>query len=77
MTGDEMKDTTQRARQMPVDAAQRDSTPTATRENTLKRINVALTRTLEIDEVNRGTDPYNSSSGIGRGAVWNRERSRR
>ncbi|MGD9597828.1 MAG: hypothetical protein AB7G76_07360 [Steroidobacteraceae bacterium] len=75
-TGDEMKDTTQRARQMPVDPAKRDLHLT-TRENTLQRIDVALTRTLEIDDMNRGTDPYNSGGADGRAEVWKRERSRR
>ncbi|MBV6417263.1 MAG: hypothetical protein CMLOHMNK_01909 [Steroidobacteraceae bacterium] len=72
-----MKDANQRARQMPVEPAKRAVRPAGSRANTLTRISLELAQTLEIDAVNRGTDPYNSSGATGRAEIWNRQRTRR
>lgn len=67
---------TQRARKTPVDVAER-TPPGAQPENTLTRISLALTQHFAIDDVNRGTDPYNTTGDTGRAGVWNKQRSRR
>lgn len=72
-----MKDASQRAQQTPVEPPQRAARPARARDNTLTRISLELTRTLEIDAVNRGTDPYNSAGKAGRAEIWNRQRTRR
>ena len=71
-----MKDMTQRARQTPAESVPQGTQTNAQSANTLTRISLELTRTFAIDEVNRGSDPYNSSAS-GRAEVWNKQRSRR
>lgn len=68
---------TQRARQTPVESVTQGTRTDLQNANTLTRISLALTRTFEIDEANRGTDPYNSSGNTGRALVWNNKRPRR
>jgi hypothetical protein len=72
-----MKDMTQRAHQTPVESVAQGKRTEAQNANTLTRISLALTRTFEMDEANRGTDPYNSLGGSGSAQVWNRQRPRR
>ncbi|MGE3667720.1 MAG: hypothetical protein AB7G51_13990 [Steroidobacteraceae bacterium] len=68
---------TQRARKMPVESVANSKSTDARNANTLTRISLELTRTFELDEVNRGTDPYNSLEGAGPTQAWNRQRPRR
>ncbi len=72
-----MKNLTQRAQQTPVEPVPLGTQTDARNANTLTRISLELTRTFEIDEANRGSDPYNSSGGTGRAEVWNKLRPRR
>ncbi len=68
---------TQRAQQAPAGSVAEGKRTDAQNANTLTRISLALTRSFEMDEANRGTDPYNSVAGSGRSQVWDRQRPRR
>jgi|JRYD01.1.fsa_nt_gb hypothetical protein len=72
-----MKDMTQGAGPSPAQSVAQGKLTDARNANTLTRISLELTRSFEMDEANRGTDPYNSLGGAGPSQAWNRQRARR
>lgn len=75
LTGDEMKNISERAPETPAEAvAARD---TGRSENTLKRVSLALLHEIASDDRERGNDPYNSNTGNAQAAIWGRQGRRR
>ncbi len=72
-----MKDMTQRAPGTPAGPVTRGARADAKRDNTLTRISLALTQNFAIDDLNRGSDPYNTTAGAGRAEIWQKQRLRR
>jgi len=73
LTGDQMKDMSQRAQQTPEEPMTEDDRT----GNTLKRVSLALLHEIASDERERGSDPYNSTDGKAQADLWSRQRGRR